>query len=46
MKGRIIKKLEDQIKTLTKTIEKSKILLRDFLFIFFFKYRFGCSVCV
>lgn len=27
MKDRIIKKLEDQIKTLTKTIEKGKILL-------------------
>lgn len=29
MKDRIIKKLEDQIKTLTKTIEKGKILLCD-----------------
>lgn len=32
MKDRIIKKLEDQIKTLTKTIEKGKILLLCDLF--------------
>lgn len=33
MKDRIIKKLEDQIKTLTKSIEKGKIMLCDFFVI-------------